>query len=65
MFAGLHSDINSLKSGFRHLTGQRYCKKSRSAKVKGGIITYFLGTISLIDTTVSGSNIPFSNSQIL
>jgi hypothetical protein len=49
MFAGLHSDINSHKSGFLHLTGQPYCKKSRSAKVKDGIRTYFLGTISLID----------------
>jgi len=50
MFAELHSDINSSKSGFLHLTGQPYCKKSRSAKVKDGIITYFLGTISLINT---------------
>jgi hypothetical protein len=32
MFAVLHSDINSLKSGPLHLTGQPYCKKSRSAK---------------------------------
>jgi hypothetical protein len=38
MFAVLHSDINSLKSGLLHLTGQTYCKKSRSAKVKDGII---------------------------
>ncbi len=52
MFAGLHSDINSPKSGFLHLMGQPYCKKSRSAKVKDGIITYFLGTISFIDTYV-------------
>jgi hypothetical protein len=50
MFAELHSEINSLKSGLLHLTGQPYCKKSRSVKVKDGIITYFLGTISLIDT---------------
>ncbi len=50
MFAELHSDINSTKSGFLHLMGQPYRKKSRSAKVKHGIITYFLGTISLIDT---------------
>jgi hypothetical protein len=49
MFAELHSDINSHKSGFLHLTGQPYCKKSRSAKVKDGIRTYFLGTILLID----------------
>ncbi len=50
MFAILHLDINTPKSGFLNLTGQPYCKKSRSAKVKDGIITYFLGTISLIDT---------------
>jgi hypothetical protein len=43
MFAVLHSDINSLKSGLIHLTGQPYCKKGRSAKVKGdGIINLFL-----------------------
>jgi hypothetical protein len=38
----LHSDINSLKSGLLHLTGQPYCKKSRSAKVKDGIINLIL-----------------------
>jgi hypothetical protein len=37
MFAVTHSDINSLKSGLLHLTGQAYCKKGRSAKVKDGI----------------------------
>ena len=37
MFAVLHSDINSYKSGLLHLTGQPYCKKSRSAKVKDGM----------------------------
>ncbi len=42
MFAVLHSDINSLKSGLLHLTGQPYCKKSRSAKVKDGIINLIL-----------------------
>ncbi len=42
MFAVLHSDINSLKSCLLHLTSQPYCKKSRSAKVKDGIITLFL-----------------------
>jgi hypothetical protein len=42
MFAVLHSDINSLKSGLLHLTGQPYCKNSRSAKVKDGIINSFL-----------------------
>jgi hypothetical protein len=48
MFALLHSDINSPKSGFLHLTGQPYCKKSRSAKVKDGIIYSFLRN-NLID----------------
>ncbi len=38
MFVVLHSDINSLKSGLRHLTD----KKSRSAKVKDGIINLIL-----------------------
>jgi hypothetical protein len=42
MFAVLHSDINSLKSGLLHLTGQPYCKKSRSAKAKDGIINLIL-----------------------
>ena len=42
MFAVLHSDINSLRSGLLHLTGQPYCKKSRSAKVKDGIINLIL-----------------------
>jgi hypothetical protein len=37
MFAILHSDINSLKSGLLHLTGWHFCKKGRSAKVKDGI----------------------------
>ncbi len=45
MFAVLHSDINlstclSLASFI--LTGQPYCKKSRSSKVKDGIINLFL-----------------------
>jgi len=35
--------FNSIKSGLLHLTGQPYCKKSRSAKVKDGIINLFLG----------------------
>jgi hypothetical protein len=48
MFAVLHSDINSLKSGLLRLTGQPYCKKSRSAKVKDGIINLILGNY-LID----------------
>ncbi len=42
MFAVRHSDINSLKSGLLHLTGQPYCKKNRSAKVKDGIINSIL-----------------------
>ncbi len=50
MFAVLHLDNNSHKSSLLHLTGQPYWKKSRSAKVKDGIITYFLGTIWLINT---------------
>jgi hypothetical protein len=42
MFEVLHSDINSHKSGFLHLTGQPYCEKCRSAKVKDGIINLIL-----------------------
>jgi hypothetical protein len=42
MFVVLNSDINSFKSGLLHLTGQPYCKKSRSAKVKDGIINLSL-----------------------
>ena len=42
MFAALHLDINSLKYGLLHLTGQPYCKKGRSAKVKDGIINLIL-----------------------
>jgi hypothetical protein len=47
MFAAMHSDINSLKSGPLLLTGQPNYQKGRSAKVKNGIIseTKFLGTI--------------------
>jgi len=48
MFAELHSDIKSPKSGPLHLTGQPYCKKSRSAKVRDGIINLFLRN-NLID----------------
>jgi hypothetical protein len=46
MFAVLHSDINSLKSGHLQLT---YCKKGRLAKVE--LETKALGTISLINIT--------------
>ncbi len=42
MFAVLHSDINSLKSDLLHLTGQPYYKKSKSAKVKDGIVNLIL-----------------------
>jgi hypothetical protein len=42
MFAAFHADINSLKSGLLHFTGQPYCKNSRSAKVKDGIINLIL-----------------------
>jgi hypothetical protein len=42
MFAVLHSDINSLKSGLLHLTSQPYCKKCRSAKVKDRILNLIL-----------------------
>jgi hypothetical protein len=38
MFAVMHSDINSLKSGLL----QPCCKKSRVAKVKDGIIILIL-----------------------
>ncbi len=48
MFVVLHSDINSLKPGLLHLTGKLYCKKSRSEKVKDGIINLIL-RIYLID----------------
>jgi hypothetical protein len=37
-----HSDINSLKSGLVHLTGQPHCKKSKSAKVKNGTVNLIL-----------------------
>jgi hypothetical protein len=43
MFAVLHSDMVSAKSGLFYLTGQPYCKKSSgSAKVKDGIIDIIL-----------------------
>jgi len=42
MFAILHSDMKYLKSGLPHLTGQPYCIKSWSAKVKVGIINLIL-----------------------
>ncbi len=42
MLAVLHSDINSPKSCLLHLIGQPYRKKSRTAKVKDGIINLIL-----------------------
>jgi hypothetical protein len=49
MLAVLHSDTNSRnKSGLLHSTGQPYCKKGRSAKVKNGIRNLILGNY-LID----------------
>jgi hypothetical protein len=50
MFALLHKDINSHKSGLLHLTDRPYCQKGRSAEVKDGIIlkTKFLVTF-LVD----------------
>ncbi len=48
MFAELHSDINSFKSSLIHLTRKRVNQQ----KCKDGIITYFLGTISLDDTAI-------------
>ncbi len=49
MFAALHSDINSFKSGLLHLTGQPNIQTGRSAKVKDAIIseTKFEGNISV------------------
>jgi hypothetical protein len=38
MFAVLHLDVNSPKSGLLHLTGQLYGKNGSSAKVKDGIM---------------------------
>jgi hypothetical protein len=54
MFAVLHSDINSLKSGLLYLTGQPYCKNGRSAKVKDGIIN-----LSLRNYLVDRYNLPW------
>jgi hypothetical protein len=49
MFATLHSNINSVKSGLLDLTGQTYCQNGRLVKVKNGIIseTKFFGTTSV------------------
>jgi hypothetical protein len=50
MFAAMHLEINSLKSGLLHLTCHLNTQKGRSAKAKDEIIseTKFLGNI-LID----------------
>jgi hypothetical protein len=52
MFAGTHSDINSLKSGIICLIGQPTSQKDRAAKVKDGTIfgTIFWGLSKMIDT---------------
>ncbi len=39
MFAALHSDMNSLKSGLFHLAGQTNSQNGREEKVKDGIIS--------------------------
>jgi len=58
MFATLHSDINSLKSGFLYLTGEPSCKKSRSAKVKDGIINLILRNY-LVDRYMCYANVVY------
>ncbi len=61
MFAVLHIDINLHKSGLLYLTGQPYSKKSRSAKVKDGIINLFLSNY-LIHTRTFAPGRPFQPS---
>jgi hypothetical protein len=46
MFAVMHSDVNSLKSGLLPSTGQPYCKKGRLAKVEDGIIYLILRSLA-------------------
>ncbi len=58
MFAVLRSDINSLKTGLLHLTGQPYCKNSRSAKVKDAIINLILKNY-FVDRYTSKNNLMF------
>jgi len=55
MFALLHSNISSLKSGLLNLIGQPYCNKGRSAKVKNGIRNLILRNY-LIDRYTSNNN---------
>jgi len=57
IFPALHSDIISLKSGLLHLTGQPWCKKSRSAKVKDGIMK-FNERGSTVNRALNGSTYP-------
>jgi hypothetical protein len=64
MFAVEHSDINSLKSGLVYLIGQPYCKKRRSAKVKGGIINLSLGNY-LIDRYIPYLGINYPNQKVV
>ncbi len=64
MFAVLHLDINSLKSGLLHLTGPPYCKKSRSAKVKDGIINSILRNY-LVDRNNKFKGCEYKNDQDL
>jgi hypothetical protein len=67
MFAVLHSDINSHKSGLLHLTGQPYYQKSRSAKVKDGIINLFLRNYLIaryMDSCVGQTRIEFFEKNI-
>jgi hypothetical protein len=50
MFAVLHADIDSLKSGLLYLNGQPYCKSVDQQKSKMESKSKALGTITLIDT---------------
>ncbi len=52
MFTVLQLDINSLKSGLLHLTSQPYCKKSKSDKVKDGIINLILRNYLIAQYTI-------------
>ncbi len=55
MFAVLHSDINSLKSGLINVISQPISKKGSSSKVKDGIINLSLGDY-LIDRHICGAH---------
>jgi hypothetical protein len=56
MFAVLHSDVNSPRSGLLHFTDQPYCKNSRSAKVKDAIINLILKNY-FVDRYTSKNNL--------